>query len=129
MRPSQVIASLLLLGWLAAFWAIALNGGFMTGFGPSGPPDPHEPVEVNWNNVVINAAFSTACLLPLAALWTPPNRWLLITSAVIMTLVALLGLMTMMIPPLGIAVLGTVFMWFYAASPQWALLKEEENAA
>ncbi len=128
MRPGQIIASFLLVGWLVTFWAITLNGGFMTGFGPSGGPDPHELVKVNWNNMVINLVFSAACLVPLAALWTPPLRWLLITSAVIMSGVALLGLMALMMPPLGIAVFGTVFMWFYAARSRWTSLKEEEAA-
>ena len=91
MKTSQVIASLSLVGWLALYWIISLNGGFMTGFGPSGPGDPNGPHQINWNQVRMDVAVSFACFIPILALWTP-SRLLLGFGAVILVPVAILGL-------------------------------------
>ena len=118
MKTSQVIASLSLVGWLALYWIISLNGGFMTGFGPSGPGDPNGPHQINWNQVRMDVAVSFACFIPILALWTP-SRLLLGFGAVILVPVAILGLFLLTIPPLGVAILGTVFVWYCAALLRW----------
>ena len=107
MKTSQVVASLILVGWLALYWIISLNSGFMTGFGPSGSGDPHSPVVTNWNQIRIDIALSSICLIPILALWTP-SRILLGLATVLVIPAALVGLFFLAIPPLGLAILATV---------------------
>ena len=121
MKTSQVVASLILVGWLAVYWFITLKGGFMTGFGPGGGGDPHSPSEINWNQVRMDVALSVVCLIPILALWTR-SRILLGFGAVILIPAALLGLFLLVIPPLGLAILATVFAWYYAARSRWSIL-------
>ncbi len=121
MKPDQVIPSLILMGWFAAYWIISLHGGFMTGFGPSGPGDPHSPAVTNWNQVRMDAALSVSCLIPVLALWIP-SRILLGLGAVILLPATLLGLLFLTIPPLGLAILATVFVWYSAAHSRWRQL-------
>ena len=121
MKSSQVVASLILLGWLAGYWAIALKGGFMTGFGPGESGDPYSPKVINWNQFRMDVALSVVCVLPILALWTL-SRLLLGVGAVILVPAALFGLFLLMIPPLGLAILVTVFTWYYAAHSRWEIL-------
>ena len=121
MKTSQVVASLILIGWLAIYWIVSLNGGFMTGFGPSGPGDPHSSPVTNWNQIRMDGALSLICLIPILALWTP-SRILLGLGAVLLIPTALVGLFFLTIPPLGLAILATVMAWFYAARSRWSIL-------
>ena len=109
------------MGWFALYWIIVLNGGFMTGFGPSGPGDPQSPKAINWNQIVMDAALSVSCIIPILALWIP-SRILIGLSAVILLPATLLGLLLLTIPPVGLAILATVFSWYYAAYSRWCLL-------
>jgi hypothetical protein len=127
MKPSQVVASMILVGWLALYWIISLNGGFMTGFGPSGSGDPHNAAVTNWNQVRMDVALSLICLIPILALWTP-SRILLGLGAVLLIPTALVGLFLLTIPPLGLAILATVIAWFYAARSRWNTLSLTESA-
>ena len=126
MKTSQVVASLIFVGWLTAYWIITLNGGFMNGFGPGGSGDPHSPSEINWNQVRVDVALSVVCLIPVLALWTP-SKLLLCFGAVILIPVALFGLFLLSIPPLGLAILATVFAWCNAARSRWGILNRTES--
>jgi hypothetical protein len=123
MKTSQVIASLILVVWLAVYWIISMNGGFMTGFGPGGGGESHNAI--NWKQVGMDAALTIVCVIPLLALWTP-SRFLLGIGAVLLLPVALLGVLMLTIPPLGLAILTTVFLWCYAARTRWSILLEAD---
>ena len=98
----------------------------MTGFGPSGSGDPHSPTAVNWKQLRMDLSLSVACVIPILALWIP-SRIALGFGAVILIPVALFGLFLLMIPPLGMAILATVFAWYYAARLRWSILSHVET--
>ena len=123
MKTSQVIASLILVVWLAVYWIITMNGGFMTGFGPGGSGGSHNAI--NWKQASMDAALTMVCVIPLLALWTP-SRFLLGIGAVLLLPVALLGILMLTIPPLGLAILTTVILWCYAARTRWSILREAD---
>ena len=121
MKTSQIAASLILVGWLALYWSISLNGGFMTGFGPSGSGDPHSPAVTNWNQIRMDVAISVVCLIHILALWTP-SKILLGIGFVIIIPIAVVGLLLLAMPPIGLATLVTVGAWCYAASSRLRVL-------
>ena len=121
MKTSQVVVSLIFVGWMALYWIISLNGGFMAGFGPSGSGDPHSPAVTNWNQVRMDVAVSLLCVIPILALWAP-SRIFLGLASVLLIPAALVGLFLLTIPALGLAILATVIAWCYAARSRWSTL-------
>ncbi len=115
MKTSQVVASLIFVGWLAFYWLIGFNWGFMTGFGPSGSGDPHSPAMINWNQIRIDIALSVVCLIPVLALWTR-SRILRAIGFLILSPIAIVGVFLLLtVPLLGLAILATVCAWCFAA--------------
>lgn len=122
MRANQVIGSLGLALLLGAYLTISLNGGFMTGFGPSGPGDPHSPETINWNQIVMAIFAVVGCVIPIISLWLQ-SRVLVVIASIGIAPIFIVGVLCMMVPLLGLAILIPVLLWANAAHSQWLLLK------
>ena len=126
MRTSQIIASIALAGLWTVLAAIVLNGGFMTGFGPSGPPDPQSITEsgypIRWTVVIINILTTLVFALPIMSLWMRYEAMIIVGAVAIIPLF-IAGLIALSILPLGILILTVVFIWSHAARSRWNFLK------
>ena len=68
MTFNRAFASILYLPWVVGYWAIVLNGGWMTGFGPGRTTRPAYPILEQGVTVVFEIWVVLLSFLPLISL-------------------------------------------------------------
>lgn len=123
MKISQILASLIQTLWLLAYWKFCNSGGYMTGFGPSGPGDPTSPVKINFVQLAIDIGVVLLCIIPTISLWTPYPKLIEASGWFMLAFVGISVWVMLIFFPIGFPMFVSALIWYYAAAASFAKLR------